>query len=90
MKTVHNVTPAPLRVPLPGGKTLHLGPGRSGQITDRAADHPPLLALVKAGKIEFVGGDAEGPAAEGRETRAVQGSTHGHPPPTTVMPKGDR
>lgn len=67
MKTVTNKTQKPVRVPLPRGKTLHLGPGRSGQIASSAADHPQLKKLVEAGEIEILGegpGSTEGAASE--------------------------
>ncbi len=48
MKTVTNKTRAPLKVPLPRGKSLHLGPGKSGQIRDEDADHASLKKLVEA------------------------------------------
>lgn len=54
MPTIENKTPKPLRVPLPRGKVLHLGPRMTGQITPGAADHPPLAALVAAGTLELV------------------------------------
>lgn len=54
MKTVSNKTQRPLSVPLPRGKTLHLGPGRTGQIASNAADHPQLKKLVDAGQIEIL------------------------------------
>ena len=50
-----NKTKRPLRVPLPGGKKLHLGPGKTGQISPKAAEHPPLKKLIEAGEIEVVG-----------------------------------
>ncbi len=59
MKTVINKTPTALRLPLPRGKALHLGPRQTGQIRDEAADHPALKKLIDAGKIELV--DGEGP-----------------------------
>ena len=52
MKSVANKTQKPLSVPLPRGKTLHLGPGKTGQISSEAAEHPPLAKLVHAGEIE--------------------------------------
>ena len=52
MKTVSNKTQKPLSVPLPRGKTLHLGAGKTGQIAAKDADHPPLKKLVDAGQIE--------------------------------------
>jgi len=53
MKTVINKTPAPIKLPLPRGKTLHLGPRQSGQIRDDAVEHPALKKLIDAGKIEI-------------------------------------
>jgi hypothetical protein len=79
MKTIVNKTTRPLRVPLGGGKTLHLGPKKSGQITDPAADHPALRKLVDAGDIQIqgeAGSEIEG--AEGSPAPdAVRGETHG-------------
>ncbi len=51
-----NKTKGALRVPLPGGKRLFLGPGRTGQISPKAADHPPLKKLIEDGDVEIVGG----------------------------------
>jgi hypothetical protein len=52
MKTVTNKTQKPLTIPLPRGKTLHLGPGRTAEIAANGANHPPLQKLVDAGEIE--------------------------------------
>jgi hypothetical protein len=89
MKTIKNKTHAPLRVPLPRGKTLHLGPGKEGQVAYQDVEHKGLQKLVKAGKIEIVG---EGSATEsGRELgRAPHEATHGHTPQTSRGVKGDR
>ena len=46
MKTVINKTPTALKVPLPRGKALHLGPRQTGQIRHEAADHPALKKLI--------------------------------------------
>src|ERR1041385_4315809 len=59
MKTISNKTPKPISVPLPRGKKLHLGPGKTGQIASNASEHPPLKKLIDAGQIEIV---AAGPA----------------------------
>ena len=45
MKTISNKTPKPISVPLPRGKKLHLGPGKTGQIASNASEHPPLKKL---------------------------------------------
>ena len=54
MKTVTNKTRRPVSVPLPGGKTLHLGPAKTGQISSNAVEHPGLKQLVDAGEIEIL------------------------------------
>ena len=53
LKTIVNKTRKPLRIQLHGGKTLHLGPGKTGQIADDAADEPSVKRLVKAKEIEI-------------------------------------
>jgi hypothetical protein len=79
MKTIVNKTTRPLRVPLPGGKTLHLGPKKSGQIADLAADHPALRKLVDAGDIQIQGeAGADVESAEGSPApEGARGETHG-------------
>ncbi len=67
MTTVSNKTKRPLSVPLPGGRKLHLGPGKSGQIGAGASEHPQLKTMVEAGEIEIL--------AEGQ--RPADGSTSG-------------
>jgi hypothetical protein len=63
VKTISNKTHRPLSVPLPRGKTLHLGPGKIGQIASEDAEHPPLKKLVEAGEIEILGEGHAGVAA---------------------------
>jgi len=89
MKTIRNKTAAPLRVPLPGGKTLHLAPSKTGQVADKAVEHPGMRKLLEDGKIEIVG---EGDTAQrgAAEESGAHTSTPGHHPTTVVMPKGDR
>jgi len=89
MKEIVNKTTRPVRIPLPGGKFLHLGPTKAGQVSDQATQLPSFQRLLEEGTIELLGdgarpdSGAEGPAAR-------HASTHGHPPPTAVHPKGDR
>ena len=59
---VANKTPRPLAVPLPGGRTLRLGPLGVGQIAPNAVSHPPIKKLVDAGAIEITD---EGPTRSG-------------------------
>ncbi|MEZ6015915.1 MAG: hypothetical protein R3F49_12425 [Planctomycetota bacterium] len=51
---IKNKTKRPLRVPLQGGKRLHLGPGKTGQVTSKALEHPPVAALIEAGDLEVL------------------------------------
>ncbi len=54
MRAIKNKTRRPLVVPLPRGKKLHLGPGKTGQIAAEAADHAGLVKLADAGEIEIL------------------------------------
>jgi hypothetical protein len=66
MKTVKNKTQTPISVPLPGGRKLHLGPGKSGQIAANASEHQLLIKrLVDAGKIEILDEGSHPAAAPG-------------------------
>jgi hypothetical protein len=76
-------------VPLPGGKTLHLGPGKTGHISSKDADYPPLKRLIDAGEIEVLG---EGPepidgAVGGKKRRT---SMQGHGSGSGGRRSGDR
>ncbi|HJM56618.1 MAG TPA: hypothetical protein QF446_04760 [Planctomycetota bacterium] len=51
---IKNTNKRPLRVPLPAGKRLFLKPGEKGQITPKAAEHPPLKKLIDEGSIELL------------------------------------
>ena len=55
MATITNKTLKPLSVPLPGGKKLRLGPLKSGEISVKAIDHPPVQKLIETGDVEIVG-----------------------------------
>jgi hypothetical protein len=80
MTGVRNKTQKPLSVPLPGGKTLHLGPGRTGQVSAKAVDDPRLKKLVDADELEVIGEDARpaaGPTARKRERGFMLGHTSG-------------
>lgn len=55
MKEIKNKTLEPLRVPLPQGKTLHLGPLKVGEVGAAALEHPPFKKLVEEEKIEVLG-----------------------------------
>ncbi|GMR22456.1 MAG: hypothetical protein BMS9Abin37_0809 [Acidobacteriota bacterium] len=88
MKTVVNKTRAPLRIPLPRGKSLHLGPNKTGQIADGAEEHAALKKLVDAGKVEiFDGGDSQRGASG--ESTVTHETTHGHAK-SGIRKSGDR
>ena len=89
MKTIRNTTRAPLAVPLPGGRKLHLGPGKSGEISARAAEHPPLTALVTSGALELGDGAQHANSAASSGGR-VQVQTEGHHPANKGGRRGDR
>lgn len=88
MTDITNKTKKPLRVPLPGGKTLFLVPGRSGQVAPKALDHPPLKALIDAGDIQ-VGGGSGNRSGGGAASRGLSGG-QGHSPEGGIRHTGDR
>jgi hypothetical protein len=90
MKTVRNTTRLPVRVPLPGGKTLHLGPGKTGQISHHAVDAPGVQRLLDQKKIALVGEDDQNSAAGGEGAQGSPAATHGHKQSTTVVKRGNR
>ncbi len=89
MPTISNKTNRPLSVPLPGGKTLHLSPGKTGQVAANAVDDARLKKLVEAGEIEFVGDDSRpsGGSAGGKRGKA---GTFGHASGGGIRRSGDR
>jgi len=89
MKTVKNNTRTPVKVPLPRGKSLHLGPGKSGQIRDEAAEHPALKKLVEAGDIEIVGA-GQHQDAHGSDASPLHQQTQGQARSSVRQRKGDR
>ena len=90
VKTISNKTHRPLSVPLPRGKTLHLGPGKTGQIASEAAEHPPLKKLVEAGEIEILGEGHVNPATGAAGARVGRSGTQGHTPGPGGRRSGDR
>ena len=88
MKTVVNKTRSALKVPLPRGKSLRLGPGKEGQIQDDASEHPGLKKLVDAGKIDVFDGGTR-PSEAAMTPGAHHESTAGHGKSTTRR-TGDR
>lgn len=91
MKDIRNATSKPLRVPLPQGKVLHLGPRKTGQVLAAALEHPPFQKLVEAGEVEVLGEgaqEARHPVKEERGTGAAAGG--GRPQAGVTHSSGER
>lgn len=88
MKEIRNTTGTPLRIPLPGGKVLFLGPGKVAQVTDKAAEHAALRRLVAEGAVELLAesAHAEGISAAGGGAE----QTHGRSKSTFRRRQGER
>lgn len=88
MKTIRNKTFKPLKLTFSGGKVLHLGPGKTGQIPDTALEQKSIKSLLKDATIEILDG---GPA-HGAGTDTTAGGPHqttrGHRPAMTAPTKG--
>jgi len=86
---VTNKSKKPLMLPLPGSKKLFLGPGRTGQVSPKALEHPPLAKLIESGDVVAADGehkDAQGgTSASGSSTGFFQGGSSG-----AMRQSGDR
>ncbi len=89
MKTILNKTRKPIKVPLSGGKILHLGPSKTGQISDQAVEGAGVRRLVEAGEIEIVG-EGSPPGTAARDAGSGAEATQGHPPETMGHRRGNR
>ncbi len=87
MKSIRNTTHRPLRINLPRGKTVHLGPQQTGQISPHAVDFPAVRALVEAGEIEIFDSADQAQSAKPGPNSAVRQS---HPAAAQRHPTGDR
>ena len=87
LPTIKNTTKKPLNVPLPGGKRLFLGPGKEGEIRARAAEHPPVAALVETGELKVVPDAGKSGGKGGGGGRG--GGGQGRNPTSTVFKSGD-
>ena len=67
---ISNKTPKVISVSLVGGKKLHLGPGKTGQISPKAAELPALKKLIEAGDIEVLDGGRNTPSGSTRSHSA--------------------
>ncbi len=86
---ISNKTNRPVRVPLPGGKKLHLAGNGKAKINAKAADHPGVLKLIEEGTIEIVdGGKARGTKGDAGSS-GLSGSQRG-PSAGGMRHTGDR
>jgi hypothetical protein len=90
MPTIANKTTKPLSVPLPDGKTLHLGPKANAQVSPRSAEYGPLKKLIDAGEIEMVAGDSGGGRSSGAGTKGRGSEQGGHAQGRGSPRRGDR
>jgi hypothetical protein len=90
MKDLKNKTQRPVRIALGHGKVLHLGPGKTAQISDQSTESKAVRDLIAAGTIEILGEGSGGSEAAPEKGTSIRESTHGHPQPTVVTPKGNR
>jgi len=88
MRTIRNLTMRPLRVSLPQGKTLHLGPRKEGQVSTHNLDSPGIVRLVEAGELELL--DETQGHAQAPDGTLTQPDSLGHHPDLTVRKRGDR
>ena len=89
MKVIQNKTNRPIKIALAGGKFLHLGPLKIGQIADNAAERPAIKKLREAGAIEIL--DEGEPSQGGTDAGGVsQEARRGHPQNTSLRSRGDR
>ena len=90
MKTIRNKTFKPLKLTFSGGKVLHLGPGKTGQIPDGAIDQKSIQTLLRAATIEVLdGGPSQVPGAD-TSAGGPHETTRGHRPAMTGPTKGQR
>jgi len=87
-----NKTCKPLRIRLPHGKTLHLGPSASGPVHPDALERPALKKLLDAGDIEVLDEGKHSRGSGGRGAGQTPGATRGGvwSPANDISRKGDR
>jgi hypothetical protein len=89
MRVVVNKTSRPLKIHLPQGKILHLGPRKDGQVTPQALESPGIKKMIASGEIEILDHDSQ-LATHGSGGGGPDADTHGHLPHTKVRNRGDR
>ena len=88
MKTVRNCSNHPLKVPLPRGKFLHLGPRNTGTIHPDALERPAVKRMLEAGDLEVIDDSTARP--EGGQAKIGNAATRGYGSGNAFRRKGDR
>lgn len=90
MKTIHNQSIRPLRVLLDEGRVLHLAPGGTGQITDRALARPSVQRLLEEKQIVVLDEQARLDGGRNRKRTGPQAPDQGQSHQKKFFPSGDR
>jgi len=86
---VTNKSKKPLMLPLPGNKKLFLGPGRTGQVSPKALEHPPLAKLIESGDVFAADGEHKD-SKGGTSSSGASGSLFQGGPSGAMRQSGDR
>ncbi len=90
MKAIINKTRKPLKIHLPGGKTLFLGPTRRAEIRDDALEYPAVKKLLEAGDIELTDGGRQGRGGGGTSGVSPKDGGQAHTGGHAKLTSGDR
>ncbi len=84
-----NRTRRPVKISLPGGKTLFLGPSHRGQVHDDALDRPAFKKLIETGEIEVLD-EEHYLVVEDKMSTRIHRSPRGHQAFKNQSRKGER
>ena len=90
IQTIINKTRRPIKISLPRGKTLYLGPSGRGQVQDDTLERPAFKKLIEAGDVEVLVEDGSPSVAADGASARISRSAQGHPATRNVSRKGDR
>jgi len=86
---IKNTTKRPLKIGLPEGKKLFLGPGAKGNVSNKALEHPPLMKLIECGDVEVLGKESGNTSGSG-QNNGVTPSQGGLGGGSAMRRSGDR
>ena len=88
MRTIRNRTPRPLKLSLHDDHALHLGPNKTGQLSDRDVERPSVRRAIERGDVELVG---DGASSETPVAATADQNARGQPlERRVVLPAGGR